>query len=117
MRISARNRSARERPGSRRWDRRDRVREQTFGSLSLRGQPTFGGVGASDCLGLGSWSSTGSACFRSVGRQGESKIDCHRDSKVMYMGATWRSPETYLEEFVLCGGRANGSRTRISLLS
>lgn len=33
------------------------------------------------------------------------------------MGAICSRPETYVEELVVCGGRARGSRARISLLS
>jgi hypothetical protein len=46
-----------------------------------------------------------------------SRIVCHSDSNVIYIGAMYRRPETYLEGLVVLGGSARGSRRRINLLS
>ena len=97
--MSARNLPARKRLGSRRWERRECVLEQTLG-LWISGRcgelwsERSGRRGTLRESRRGCSGSQASNGLRLVGRRGASSMVCHTDSNVMYMGAMCRRPET-----------------------
>lgn len=62
-------------------------------------------------------SNSSALCRLVEGDGGVSRVVCHADSKVLYIGATCRRPDMYMEGLVEYGGRARGRRARINLLS
>jgi hypothetical protein len=97
--MSARNLPARKRLGSRRWERRECVLEQTLG-LWISGRcgelwcERSGRRGTLRESRRGCSGPQASNGLRLVGRRGASSMVCHTDSNVMYMGAMCRRPET-----------------------